>query len=46
MLAYFDYPQAHEHDVKRAVRAGLAVVETVPKLDIGASVPLRCVSWL
>ncbi len=26
-LAYFGYPQAHEHDGERAVRAGLAIVE-------------------
>ena len=33
VLAYFGYPQAHEHDAERAVRAGLALVEAVPKLD-------------
>jgi class 3 adenylate cyclase len=27
VLAYFGYPQAHEDDAERAVRAGLAVVE-------------------
>src|SRR6201982_2197691 len=32
VLAYFGYPQAHEHDAERAVRAGLALVEAVPKL--------------
>ena len=36
VLAYFGYPRAHEHDAERAVRAGPAVVETVPKLDAGA----------
>jgi class 3 adenylate cyclase len=41
VLIYFGYPQAHEHDAERAVRAGLAVVETVPKLDTGAAVPLQ-----
>ena len=41
VLAYFGYPQAHEHDAERAVRAGLAVVETVSKLDTGAAVPLQ-----
>src|SRR6516162_7702207 len=41
VLAYFGYPQAHEHDAERAVRAGLAVVETVPKLDTGAGMPLQ-----
>jgi class 3 adenylate cyclase len=33
VLAYFGYPQAHEDDAERAVRAGLALVESVPKLD-------------
>jgi class 3 adenylate cyclase len=41
VLAYFGYPHAHEHDAERAVRAGLAVVETVPKLDIDAGAPLQ-----
>jgi class 3 adenylate cyclase len=29
MLAYFGYPQAHEHD---AERAGLGIVEATPKI--------------
>ena len=29
VLAYFGYPQAHEHDAEHAVRAGLEVVEAV-----------------
>jgi len=29
VLVYFGYPQAHEEDAERAVRAGLAVVDTV-----------------
>ena len=33
VLAYFGYPQAHEHDAERAVRAGLAIVEAAPKLQ-------------
>jgi class 3 adenylate cyclase/predicted ATPase len=41
VLAYFGYPQAHEHDAERAVRAGLALVETVPKLMTPAGVPLQ-----
>jgi class 3 adenylate cyclase len=41
ILAYFGYPQAHEHDAKRAVRAGLAVVEAVPKLETAGGVPLQ-----
>src|SRR5215471_6078466 len=32
VLAYFGYPRAHEHDAERAVRAGLSLVEAVPKL--------------
>ena len=27
LLVYFGYPQAHEDDPQRAVRAGLAIVE-------------------
>jgi class 3 adenylate cyclase/predicted ATPase len=41
VLAYFGYPQAHEHDAENAVRAGLALVEGVPTLNTAASVPLR-----
>src|SRR5262245_23040716 len=36
VLAYFGYPRAHEHDAERAVRAGLALVEAVPKLATNA----------
>src|SRR5215467_7641306 len=31
-LIYFGYPQAHEDDAERAVRAGLALIEAVGKL--------------
>ena len=41
VLAYFGYPQAHEHDAERAVRAGLALVEAVPKLKTAAGAPLQ-----
>ena len=41
MLAYFGYPQAHEHDAERAVRAGLALVEAVPKLTTAATASLQ-----
>ena len=41
VLAYFGYPQAHEHDAERAVRAGLAIVEAAPKLETAAQVPLH-----
>src|ERR1700723_1669578 len=41
VLAYFGYPQAHEHDAERAVVAGLALVEAVPKLSTMAGSPLQ-----
>jgi class 3 adenylate cyclase/predicted ATPase len=41
VLAYFGYPQAHEHDAERAVQAGLAIVEAAPKLLTAAGSPLR-----
>ena len=41
VLAYFGYPQAHEHDAERAVHAGLAIVEAALKLVTAAGSPLR-----
>jgi class 3 adenylate cyclase/predicted ATPase len=41
VLAYFGYPQAHEHDAERAVLAGLALAEAVPMLKTPAGVPLQ-----
>jgi class 3 adenylate cyclase len=41
VLAYFGYPQAHEHDAERAVRGGLALVEAVPKLITPAGSALK-----
>jgi class 3 adenylate cyclase/predicted ATPase len=41
VLAYFGYPQAHEHDAERAVLAGLALVEVVPMLKTAAGAPLQ-----
>ena len=32
VLIYFGYPQAHEDDAERSVRAGLAAIEAVSKL--------------
>jgi class 3 adenylate cyclase len=32
ILAYFGYPQAHEDDAERAVRAGLGIVDAVQQL--------------
>ncbi len=33
VLVYFGYPRAHEDDGERAVRAGLALIEVVGRLD-------------
>jgi predicted ATPase/class 3 adenylate cyclase len=41
VLAYFGYPQAHEHDAERAVVAGLALVEAAPMLKTAAGTPLQ-----
>jgi AAA ATPase domain/Adenylate and Guanylate cyclase catalytic domain len=41
MLAHFGHPQANEHDVERAVRAGLALVEAISRLDFGSAGPLE-----
>jgi class 3 adenylate cyclase/predicted ATPase len=41
-LIYFGYPQAHEDDAERAVRAGLALVEGVSELTaVGARLNAR-----
>jgi AAA ATPase domain/Adenylate and Guanylate cyclase catalytic domain len=40
VLAYFGFPQAHEDDAERAVRAGLAVVEAVGRLRTPEGAPL------
>jgi class 3 adenylate cyclase/predicted ATPase len=34
VLVYFGYPQAHEDDVERAIRAGLSITEAVGRLDV------------
>ena len=41
VLVYFGYPQAHEDDAERAVRAGLELVAAVDALKIGASLQTR-----
>jgi len=33
MLVYFGYPQAHENDAERAVRAGLAIMRSMAKVN-------------
>src|SRR5262245_32579780 len=39
LLVYFGYPQAHEDDVERAARAGLALVNAVQHLNDAPAVP-------
>ncbi|HSA81866.1 MAG TPA: adenylate/guanylate cyclase domain-containing protein, partial [Geminicoccaceae bacterium] len=46
ILAYFGYPQAHEDNAVRAVRAGLDTVEAIKRLDrelddLGVSINVR-----
>jgi predicted ATPase/class 3 adenylate cyclase len=41
VLAYFGYPRANEHDAESAIRAGLSLVEAVPRLKTAASAPLQ-----
>ena len=40
VLVYFGYPQAHEDDAERAVRAGLELIAAVSALE-GSSAPLQ-----
>jgi class 3 adenylate cyclase/predicted ATPase len=41
VLVYFGYPQAHEHDAERAVRAGLDLVAAVGQLKTHAALRTR-----
>jgi len=41
VLIYFGYPQAHEHDAERAVRAGLELVAAVSDLKTQAALQTR-----
>jgi class 3 adenylate cyclase len=41
VLIYFGYPQAHEDDPERAVRAGLALIEAVGKLRVQEPLQVR-----
>ncbi len=34
VLVYFGYPQAHEDDAERAIRAGLGAIDAVARLDV------------
>ncbi len=41
VLVYFGYPQAHEDDAERAVRAGLAVIDAVRALNLPQPLAVR-----
>ena len=41
VLAYFGWPKAHEDDAERAVRAGLQLVEAIPRVEPHADIRLR-----
>jgi class 3 adenylate cyclase len=41
VLIYFGYPQAHEDDAERAVRAGLAVIQAVGQLSAREDLSMR-----
>jgi len=41
VLIYFGYPQAHEDDAERAVRAGLAMIEAVGRLKAPGRLQVR-----
>jgi class 3 adenylate cyclase len=41
VLIYFGYPQAHEDDAERSVRAGLAVIDAVAKLPSRVTLRVR-----
>ena len=41
VLVYFGYPQAHEHDAERSVRAGLELVAAVAALKSPVSLQVR-----
>jgi class 3 adenylate cyclase len=41
VLIYFGYPQAHEDDAERSVRAGLAVIEAVGRLPAREELSVR-----
>jgi class 3 adenylate cyclase len=41
ILVYFGYPQVREEDAERAVRAGLAVIDSIPRLDTPEPLAVR-----
>jgi class 3 adenylate cyclase len=40
VMAYFGYPEAHENDAERAVRAGLSILDAISKFNQQAPPPL------
>ncbi len=44
LLIYFGYPQAHEDDPQRAIRAGLAIISAVEALNKDFSAPDVCLN--
>ena len=40
LLIYFGYPQAHEDDASRALRAALDIVEAVDQLELSLTLPI------
>src|SRR5208282_3798406 len=41
ILAYFGYPEAHEDDAEEAIRAALAIVDAVARLDLPQRLEVR-----
>jgi class 3 adenylate cyclase/tetratricopeptide (TPR) repeat protein len=41
VLVYFGYPRAHEDDPERAVRAALAVIDAIGRLDLSERLQVR-----
>jgi class 3 adenylate cyclase len=45
VLAYFGWPQAHEDEAERAVRAGLAIIDALAGLQTPADKALAARTW-
>ncbi|MGI9452536.1 MAG: ATP-binding protein [Geminicoccaceae bacterium] len=41
VLAYFGFPQAHEDDAERSVRAALSIIDVLTGVDTPQGIPLR-----
>ena len=41
VLVYFGYPQAHENDAERAIRAGLSLIKSIGQLNTAGPEPLN-----